>query len=56
MYKGIIVDNICFGKLDVMDYEVVDVVKMVNVDYFIWIMLDGYEMEINFEGDNVFFG
>lgn len=51
-----IVDNICFGKFDVIDYEVVDVVKIVNVDYFIWIMLDGYEMFINVEGDNVFLG
>ena len=52
LYKGTIADNIRFGKLDATDYEVVDA-KTANVDHFIRTMPDGYEMEINSEGDNV---
>ena len=53
LYKGTIADNIRFGKLDATDYEVVDAAKTANVDHFIRTMPDGYEMEINSEGDNV---
>ncbi len=44
------------GKLDATDYEVVDAAKTANVDHFIRTMPDGYEMEINSEGDNVSLG
>ncbi len=56
LYKGTIADNIRFGKLDATDYEVVDAAKTANVDHFIRTMPDGYEMEINSEGDNVSLG
>ena len=56
LYKGTIADNIRFGKLDATDYEVVDAAKTTNVDHFIRTMPDGYEMEINSEGDNVSLG
>ena len=54
LYKGTIADNIRFGKLDATDYEVVDAAKTANVDHFIRTMPDGYEMEINSEGDRIF--
>ncbi|MGK0550937.1 multidrug efflux ABC transporter subunit EfrB [Enterococcus faecalis] len=56
LYQGTIADNIRFGKLDATDYEVVDAAKTANVDHFIRTMPDGYEMEINAEGDNVSLG
>lgn len=56
LYQGTIADNIRFGKLDATDYEVVDAAETANVDHFIRTMPDGYEMEINAEGDNVSLG
>ncbi|MTD38432.1 multidrug efflux ABC transporter subunit EfrB [Erwinia sp. CPCC 100877] len=56
LYEGTIADNIRFGKLDATDYEVVDAAKTANVDHFIRTMPDGYDMEINSEGDNVSLG
>lgn len=56
LYEGTIADNIRFGKLDATDYEIVDAAKTANVDHFIRTMPDGYEMEINSEGDNVSLG
>ncbi|MBP2098673.1 multidrug efflux ABC transporter subunit EfrB [Enterococcus rivorum] len=56
LYEGTIADNIRFGKLGATDYEVVDAAKTANVDHFIRTMPDGYEMEINSEGDNVSLG
>lgn len=56
LYEGTIADNIRFGKLDATDYEVVDAAKTANVDHFIRTMPDGYDMEINAEGDNVSLG
>lgn len=56
LYEGSIADNIRFGKLGATDYEVVDAAKTANVDHFIRTMPEGYEMEINSEGDNVSLG
>lgn len=56
LYEGTIADNIRFGKLDATDYEIVDAAKTANVDHFIRTMPDGYDMEINSEGDNVSLG
>ncbi|KAF1296160.1 ABC transporter [Enterococcus sp. JM4C] len=56
LYEGTIADNIRFGHLDATDYEVVDAAKTANVDHFIRTMPDGYEMEINSEGDNISLG
>ncbi|MBL1228886.1 ABC transporter ATP-binding protein [Enterococcus sp. BWB1-3] len=56
LYEGTIADNIRFGKLDATDYEVVDAAETANVDHFIRTMPDGYEMEINAEGDNISLG
>ncbi|MGX7025458.1 ABC transporter ATP-binding protein [Vagococcus hydrophili] len=56
LYSGTLGDNIRFGKLDATDYEVVDAAKTANVDHFIRTMPDGYNMEINEEGDNVSLG
>lgn len=56
LYEGSIADNIRFGKLGATDYEVVDAAKTANVDHFIRTMPEGYEMQINSEGDNVSLG
>lgn len=56
LYEGTVGDNIRFGKLDATDYEVVDAAKTANVHHFIRTLPDGYEMEINAEGDNVSLG
>lgn len=56
LYEGTISDNIRFGKLDATDYEVVDAAKTANVDHFIRTMLEGYDMIINAEGDNISLG
>lgn len=56
LYEGTIRENIRFGKLDATDYEVIDAASTANVDHFIRTMPDGYDMEINAEGDNVSLG
>ncbi len=56
LYNDTILENIRFGKLDASDYEVVDAAKTANIDHFIRTMPDGYEMEINEEGNNISLG
>lgn len=56
LYNDSMGENIRFGNLDATDYEVVDAAKTANVDHFIRTMPDGYNMQINEEGDNVSLG
>lgn len=56
LYEETIRENIRFGKLDATDYEVIDAAETANVDHFIRTMPEGYDMEINAEGDNVSLG
>lgn len=56
LYEGTIRENIRFGKLEATDYEVIDAAQTANVDHFIRTMPEGYDMEIDAEGDNVSLG
>lgn len=49
-------DNIWFGRLDVINEEVEEVVKVVNVYEFIMKLLGGYDMEVEERGNVLFMG
>lgn len=49
-------ENILLGRFDVIDDEVVEVVKMVNVYDFILNLLNGYDIEVGEWGVKLFGG
>ena len=53
LFKGTIMENIRYGKLDATDEEVIAAAKAAHADYFISAMPGGYQMELNEETSNV---
>ncbi|MCL2518628.1 MAG: ABC transporter ATP-binding protein/permease [Oscillospiraceae bacterium] len=53
LYNGSIKDNIRYGKLDATDDEVIEAAVTAQVDHFVRTLPDGYNLEINEEGDNI---
>lgn len=53
LFKGSIMENIRYGKLDATDEEVVAAAKAAHVDHFIRTLPGGYDMELNEEASNV---
>lgn len=53
LFKGSIMENIRYGKLDATDDEVIAAAKAAHVDHFIRTLPDGYDMELNEEASNV---
>lgn len=53
LFKGSIMENIRYGKLDATDDEVVAAAKAAHVDHFIRTLPGGYDMELNEEASNV---
>jgi len=53
LYNGTIMDNIRYGRLDATDAEVIRAAKAANVDSFVHMLPDGYNMILNEEASNV---
>ena len=53
LFKGTIMENIRYGKLDATDEEVINAADAARADHFIRALPGGYDMELNEEADNV---
>ena len=53
LFKGTIMENIRYGRLDATDEEVIAAAKAANVDHFIRTLPGGYQMELNEDASNV---
>lgn len=53
LFKGTIMDNIRYGRLDATDEEVIDAAKAAHAHRFIQTLPDGYNMVINEEANNI---
>lgn len=53
LFKGTIMENIRYGKLDATDEEVIEAAKAARADKFIRTLPGGYQMELNEEASNV---
>ena len=53
LFKGTIIENIRYGKLDATDDEVKRAAKIACADHFIQTLPGGYDFEINTEADNI---
>ncbi|MDD6255596.1 MAG: ABC transporter ATP-binding protein [Eubacteriales bacterium] len=53
LFKGTIMENIRYGRLDATDEEVVEAAKAAYVDHFIRTLPGGYSMELNEEASNI---
>ncbi|SJZ79179.1 ATP-binding cassette, subfamily B [Pilibacter termitis] len=53
LFKGTIMENLRYGRLDATDEEVYAAAKAAHVDHFIRTLPGGYEMELNEESSNI---
>jgi ATP-binding cassette subfamily B multidrug efflux pump len=53
LFKGTIMENIRYGRLDATDEEVIAAAKAAHVHHFIQTLPGGYSMELNEEASNV---
>lgn len=53
LFKGTIMENIRYGRLDATDEEVIAAAKAAHVHHFIETLPGGYNMELNEEASNV---
>lgn len=53
LFKGTIMENIRYGRLDATDEEVIAAAKAAHVHHFIQTLPNGYNMELNEEASNV---
>lgn len=53
LFKGTIMENIRYGRLDATDAEVMEAAKKARADKFIRSLPDGYQMVINEEASNI---
>lgn len=53
LFKGSIMDNIRYGKLDASEFEVIQAAKQAQVDSFVKMLPGGYSMVLNEETSNV---
>lgn len=56
LFSGIIYDNIVYGCFEVFEEDIFNVVWVVYVDYFVYILFDGYDIIIDDDGFNVLVG
>lgn len=56
LFKGTIMENIRYGRLDATDDEVIAAAKAAHADHFIRTLPGGYQMELNEEASNVSLG
>ncbi len=53
LFKGTIMENIRYGKLDATDKEVIDSAKAAHIHHFIKTLPGGYNMELNEDASNI---
>ncbi|MBQ3514010.1 MAG: ABC transporter ATP-binding protein [Lachnospiraceae bacterium] len=53
LFKGSIMENIRYGRLDATDEEVIEAAKAAHAHHFIKTLPDGYQMELNEDASNV---
>lgn len=53
LFKGTIMENIRYGRLDATDEEVIQAAKAAHAHHFIETLPGGYQMELNEEASNV---
>ena len=53
LFKGSIMENIRYGRLDATDEEVIEAAKAAHADHFIRTLPGGYEMELNEDASNI---
>ena len=53
LFKGSIMENIRYGRLDATDEEVVAAAKAAHADHFIRTLPGGYEMKLNEDASNI---
>ncbi len=53
LFKGTIMENIRYGRLDATDEEVIAAAKAANAHHFIQTLPGGYQMELNEDATNV---
>jgi len=53
LFKGTIMENIRYGRLDATDDEVIQAAKTAHAHHFIQTLPGGYQMELNEEASNV---
>lgn len=53
LFKGTIMENIRYGRLDATDEEVIEAAKAAHAHHFIKTLPGGYQMELNEEASNV---
>ncbi|MCM1468676.1 MAG: ABC transporter ATP-binding protein/permease [Alistipes sp.] len=53
LFKGSIMENIRYGRLDATDEEVIAAAKAAHVHHFIMTLPGGYDMELNEEASNI---
>ena len=53
LFKGTIMENIRYGRIDATDEEVIEAAKAAHAHHFIKTLPDGYNMEINEDASNV---
>ncbi len=53
LFKGSIMENIRYGRLDATDEEVIEAAKAAHAHHFIKTLPGGYQMELNEEASNV---
>ena len=53
LFKGTIMENIRYGRLDASDEEVIAAAKAAHAHHFIQTLPGGYEMELNEDASNV---
>ena len=53
LFKGSIMENIRYGRLDATDEEVMEAAKAAHADHFIRTLPGGYDMELNEDASNI---
>lgn len=53
LFRGTIMENIRYGRLDATDEEVIRAAKAAHVHHFIMTLPGGYQMELNEEASNI---
>ena len=53
LFKGSIMENIRYGRLDATDEEVIEAAKAAHAHHFIQTLPGGYQMELNEDASNV---
>lgn len=53
LFKGTIIENLRYGRLDATDEEVIEAAKAAHIHHFIKTLPGGYDMELNEDASNI---